>query len=110
VVSTLDFFDSAAAICVVVLFAKFVTHRHRRRGSAGWGVIALHVLCVALAAFGLVAALVGTESESDWARLHGFVWFGTLGSLALLLGDALLVDVAERRRGGRRQKVVKEST
>lgn len=53
----LDFFASAAAICVVVLLAKFVTHR-TRGDLPNLAVLILHCSCLGLAALGLVAALV----------------------------------------------------
>jgi hypothetical protein len=93
----LDFFASAAAICVVVLLTKFVTHR-TRGDLANSTVLLVHGVCLALAALGLVAALIGTETESDWTFLHGLVWVGTLGSIGLLLGDGLWSDLAKRRR------------
>jgi hypothetical protein len=96
-VVSLDFFDGAAAICVVVLFAKFVTHR-TRGGPANSPAVLVHGLCLALAALGLVAALIGTETESDWVWLHLFVWVGTLGSIVLLLADGLWTDLAKHRR------------
>jgi uncharacterized membrane protein len=101
---TLDFFASAAAICAVVLLTKFVTHR-TRHDLATVAVLVLHGLCVALAALGLVAALVGTETESNWTFLHVLVWVGTLGSMALLLADALWSDLVKRGRRARSQTI-----
>ena len=92
----LDFFNSTAAICVVVVFAKFVTHRTRNAESNP--AIAVHGFCLTLAAIGLVSALIGTETESNWTTLHRLVWVGTLGSTALLLADAGWDDLTKHRR------------
>jgi mannose-6-phosphate isomerase-like protein (cupin superfamily) len=82
---------------VVVLFAKFVTHR-TRKGRPSPRATWLHFLCATFAAFGLVSALIGTELESDRFDIHGMVWVGTGVSFAILLGDVLFTDWRARTR------------
>jgi hypothetical protein len=93
--TTVDFLNNAAAVCVVVLFAKFVTHRTRPSGNPRQWHIVLHLLCIAFAAFGLVTALNGAEAESDWWILHAMVWAGTILAAGLLLTDVLSADVPQ---------------
>jgi hypothetical protein len=58
-----DFYNDVAAICIVVLFAKFVAHgRRAKEDHINWTI--LHGACVLFAGIGVFAALRGAEGGS----------------------------------------------
>ena len=82
-----DFFNNAAAIAVVLLFTKVVTHRSRQIRRKAW-VNWLHLLAVLGAAAAVGASLWATEQCAVDDRLDWLAW-GGLG----VAGFALLLDI-----------------
>jgi hypothetical protein len=52
-----DFYAGVLALLAIVLFAKFVTHRRHAGLNPCWIWALLHVMCVVLAGFGVLACL-----------------------------------------------------
>jgi hypothetical protein len=92
-----DFFNNIAAVCVVLLFAKFVTHRSRTPGGRQTGVLVLHVVCVVAAAVGTVFALIATVRQSAAPGLTVTAWV-SLGVAGLTLMFDVLWDDIRRHR------------
>jgi hypothetical protein len=99
-----DFFNNAAAVFAILIFAKFVAHRARRarqQASAGqqasarplqkrWDLPAqLHALCVVVASTGLILAMLVTEMQWTSAWLHAWIWIALAIAGLILLGDLI---------------------
>jgi hypothetical protein len=95
-----DFFNNVAAVSMVLIFAKFVTHRSRsgpRSGRARRIAAGLHVVCVVAAVVSLVIALAATELQSDHMLLHVLAWVSLGIASAVLIGDVLWEDLNQPR-------------
>jgi hypothetical protein len=83
-----DFFNNIAAIAVVLLFTKVVTHRLRRGQSKSPGSIAeaCHVVTVLAATGAVVVALIATGLPCDAVGLYisAGVTLGVAGLLLIL--------------------------
>lgn len=89
-----DFFNDVVALCVVVLFAKFVSHNSRGKNrDIAWE--ALHVLCVLSAGLGVFAALRGAEGGHP-GLLYNVAWVGAATSTAILIADVVLAPYLRR--------------
>jgi hypothetical protein len=84
-----DFFNDVVALCVVVMFAKFLSHGRgaSRTGHPVWAF--LHGLCLVFAALGVFAALRGAEG-GDPGWLYGLAWVGAVVSTVILGADVFL--------------------
>jgi hypothetical protein len=95
-----DFYNDVAAICIVVLFAKFVAHgRRAKEDHINWTI--LHGACVLLAGVGVFAALRGAEGgkSGDW---YDLAWIAAGLSMSILVVDVLWFDLrplGKRLRG-----------
>jgi cytosine/uracil/thiamine/allantoin permease len=100
---TPDFFNSVASVAVVLMFAKFVTHRSRkpRHGRKGTGEVVLigcHIAAVLAALIATVASLVAVDQQdvSPYWRLAG--WWGLAIAGSLLVGDVLVEDFTSYKK------------
>jgi hypothetical protein len=84
-----DFFNDVVALCVVVMFAKFISHGRgaSRTRRPVWTL--LHALCLLFAAVGVFAALRGAEG-GDPGLLYGLAWVGAAVSTGILVADVFL--------------------
>lgn len=84
-----DFFNDVVALCVVVMFAKFISHGRgaSRTRHPVWTL--LHALCLIFAALGVFAALRGAEG-GDPGRLYDLAWVGAVVSTGILVVDVFL--------------------
>jgi hypothetical protein len=92
-----DFYAAAVAACVVIVFAKFVTHNHPRKPKVrksfvGWVTGAGgHAVCIGFAWLGLLLALL--MLSENW--LSGEEWIRwAVGGLAVGAGLILSLDTA----------------
>jgi hypothetical protein len=86
-----DFYNDVVALCIVVLFAKFVAHgRRAKEASIAWTI--LHEACVLFAAIGVFAGLRGAEGgkPGDW---YDLAWIGASMSMGILVIDVLSFDL-----------------
>jgi hypothetical protein len=88
-----DFFNNAAAIAVVLLFTKVVTHRSRKGPPSGWAE-GLHVIAVTGAAVAMGAALWATHEWRTYRVLDDAVWSGLAAAGIALSIDILCEDVS----------------
>ena len=84
-----DFFNDVVALCVVVMFAKFVSHGRgaSRTRHPVWTV--LHTLCLVFAAVGVFTARRGAEG-GDPGVLYDWAWAGAAVSTGILVADVFL--------------------
>src|SRR4051794_2314728 len=87
-----DFFTNIVTISSIVLFAKFVTHRHRSNGFSS-AIHAWHLACIVLCVLAIVSGLAGTvlRSEPPWP-LHVLALVSVAGAMTILLVDSLISD------------------
>lgn len=84
-----DFFNNVAAIAVVLMFIKVVSHRSRESRAKGTLTPAvLHVIALASAAVAIIASLIATYRQS---ATYGLPFFA--GGALLLTGVILLADI-----------------
>jgi len=95
-----DFYNDLAAVCVVVLFAKFMTHRgHPRTSRWLW---TLHALCLISSAGGVFIPLLAVYQQSSWYLLRDLSWACLAFSSLILIGVGLYEDFPKRRNGAQR--------
>jgi undecaprenyl pyrophosphate phosphatase UppP len=80
-----DFFNNVAAVAVVLMFTKIVTHRSRTdKPTSTRNVAAYHVATVIATACAIVVALIATEVQSQAIGFHILAWLA-LGVAGLIL-------------------------
>ena len=90
-----DFFNNVAAIAVVLMFAKLVTHRSRRTHRTGAEVkwlLLLHLACLGAAGVAVVVSMiaVSTESTDEWLQRSGWIAVAVAG--LIVIGDVAVED------------------
>jgi uncharacterized membrane protein len=103
-----DFPNNVAAVAVVLLFAKLVTHRSRKVRAEGdsrvWILFGVHVIAVLAAATSVVLALAAVYERSD--ELIDFAWSGAAIAGVILILDVLVED---RRDAAHQAKHLKDA-
>jgi|SoimicMinimDraft_17_1059745.scaffolds.fasta_scaffold76948_1 hypothetical protein len=87
-----DFYNNVAAVAVVLMFAKVVTHRSRKahHGPEWTSILAgFHIVAVLAAIVTVVVCLKATDSGSDTDH----VWRNTAWVFLALTGGILAIDV-----------------
>lgn len=87
-----DFFNNVAAVAVVLMFAKVVTHRSRKADYASrWTIVlvGLHVLAVLSAVASVAFCLLATDGRST----TGADWRNAAWISLILAGGVLVFDV-----------------
>ena len=94
---TADFFNNVAAVSIVLLFAKIVSHRTRREPArSNTAIKMLHAVCIVAAAVGLVVGLVATDIKSDSLALRVLAWVALAVAGLVLIVDLLAEDLPHR--------------
>ena len=111
---TADFFNNAAAVAVVLVFTKVVTHRSRQAkwGAKGTNTIAvLHILAVLSAVVTVVVCLRATdnqvETDSGW-RTAAWVLLGLAG--LILVADDIVDSILHARNRAKELRGCARST
>lgn len=91
-----DFFNNIAAVAVVIMFTKAVTHRNRRRTPRRPRALSIcHVVGVCAAVASAVVALVATETGWNSLCFHVLAWATlTVAGAALLFDEYLEMRAA----------------
>jgi hypothetical protein len=97
-----DFFNNVAAIAVVLVFAKLVTHRSRvnttRSDRERIILFSFHLLAVVAATVAALAAIIGLRGRSVSGVIDWLAWGGVAIAGLILVGDALVEDCRQAYR------------
>jgi hypothetical protein len=88
-----DFFNNVAAVAVVLMFAKVVSHRSRKARSGAvrtWVLAGFHVLAVIAATVTLFVCLKATEDPTTGTDWHNAAWTALGITGAILVIDVIL--------------------
>lgn len=99
-----DFLNDIVTICIVVLFAKFATHRSRNRatGRTQWhrSPMLWHIVCIVCAVTSLVCGMIAIDQRSASEGLRytaaGFLVVGCV----ILIADSFVQDHRRRQVTG----------
>jgi hypothetical protein len=93
---SVDFYNNVAAIAVVLIFTKVVSHGMRKVRGKPTGVV-LHAAVVAGAGVAAGAALIATFAGSHGWCLIVLAWAGIAIAAVSLIVDIVLEECSERR-------------
>ncbi|MCW2517021.1 MAG: hypothetical protein JWR11_6063 [Mycobacterium sp.] len=99
-----DFANNVAAVAVVLLFAKLVTHRSRKLRAEDdpriWILFAVHVVAVVAAAAAVVLSLAAVYRKCD--ALGDVAWWAAAVAGVILIIDVLIEDMRDAARQAKR--------
>ena len=104
-----DFFNNVAAIAVVLMFTKVVTHRLRKFRRKEWtrALAILHAIAVVSAAVAVTASLIATDIDSVPNCLHIAAWAGLAVAGIILIADIIIDEFPDAETRRRRHQVAR---
>jgi hypothetical protein len=94
-----DFFNNIAAIAIVLLFAKVVTHRTRKGSSARGSLALLHRVSMIGAGLAIAVSLWATDTRRVEPGFHTAAWWFLAAAGVGLLADTLIEDLGGAFKG-----------